>query len=235
MSIGVIGFIYKCLSNDDLLNDFLLMPVQSINSRNESLKALFINNDIGKLNFLTTSMLDLYSSSIFVRLYELVFNDILDVAYEMFKNKYPGYSYGNFVKSDLYYYNHVIPVIYDLLKNDTTKNKIKDIFAVYFDLSEQSILSDKTTDAKIKSDYTQNMDLQEELIHYRKGIYYQNKCKIPAYEVFTNMQLSKLLNKLPKTKEELINSEILRSEQIKKYGADIIEIILKHVNQAKRS
>lgn len=65
--------------------------------------------------------------------------------------------------------------------------------------------------------------LKEKLIEFRKA---RSKEKnIPVYYVFTNEELEKILDLIPKTIEELEMSRILTSIKLKSHGAEIINVI----------
>lgn len=65
--------------------------------------------------------------------------------------------------------------------------------------------------------------LKEKLIEFRKQ---RSKEKnIPAYYVFNNDELEKILEILPKTFEDLKNSKILTDVKINSHGKDIVNII----------
>ena len=70
-----------------------------------------------------------------------------------------------------------------------------------------------------------NDDLKERLIELRKTR--SNEMNIPAYYVFTNDELDKLVELRPKTIEELKNANILSPIKIKTHGKIIIEEINK--------
>ena len=48
---------------------------------------------------------------------------------------------------------------------------------------------------------------------------------IPAYYVFTNDELDKIIELKPNTLEELINAKILSNIKIKTHGKEIINVI----------
>ena len=66
-------------------------------------------------------------------------------------------------------------------------------------------------------------DIKNKLIEFRKKR--SKDMNIPAYYVFTNDELDKLLDILPKTIEELEKSNILSPIKIKTHGIEIIKII----------
>ena len=81
-----------------------------------------------------------------------------------------------------------------------------------------------------KNKYCMNMisvddDLKDRLIELRKTR--SNEMSIPAYYVFTNDELDKLVEIRPKTLDELKKSNILTPVKIKTHGEEIIKEILK--------
>lgn len=70
-----------------------------------------------------------------------------------------------------------------------------------------------------------NKTLKEKLIQFRKDR--SSEMKIPAYYVFTNDELDKIIELRPKTLEELKNLNILTPVKIKTHGEKIIEVINK--------
>ena len=67
--------------------------------------------------------------------------------------------------------------------------------------------------------------LKERLIELRRNR--SKEMKIPAYYVFTNDELDKLLELKPKSIEDLINANILTPVKIKTHGTQIIDEINK--------
>ncbi len=70
-----------------------------------------------------------------------------------------------------------------------------------------------------------NDDLKERLIELRKTR--STQMNIPAYYVFTNDELDKIVELRPRTVEELKNTNILSPIKIKTHGEQIIEEIIK--------
>lgn len=68
-----------------------------------------------------------------------------------------------------------------------------------------------------------NEDIKNKLINYRKTK--SQEKNIPAYYIFTNEELNLLLNHLPKTYQELEESNILSNIKLKLHGQEIINII----------
>lgn len=71
-----------------------------------------------------------------------------------------------------------------------------------------------------------NDNLKERLIEFRKNR--AKEMNIPAYYVFTNDELDKLVELKPKTSDKLKNLIILTPVKIKTHGEKIIEIIIKN-------
>ena len=65
--------------------------------------------------------------------------------------------------------------------------------------------------------------LKESLINYRKSK--SREKNIPAYFIFTNEELDKILENLPKSEKALKDSKILSDVKIKLHGKEIIDII----------
>ena len=70
-----------------------------------------------------------------------------------------------------------------------------------------------------------NDNLKDRLIELRKNR--SNEMNIPAYYVFTNEELDKLVELRPKTIEELKNANILTTIKIKTHAEEIIKVINK--------
>lgn len=65
--------------------------------------------------------------------------------------------------------------------------------------------------------------LREDLIEFRKAR--SSSMNIPAYYVFTNEELDKIIDFLPRTLEELTSLKILPPIKVKTHGKEIIELI----------
>lgn len=65
--------------------------------------------------------------------------------------------------------------------------------------------------------------MRERLITFRKER--ANELNLPAYYVFNNEELDKLIEARPKTIDELVNSNILPPIKFKTHGKQIIDII----------
>ena len=83
-------------------------------------------------------------------------------------------------------------------------------------VEENTISNNETSSEKL-------LEIRKKLIEFRKT---KSKEKnIPAYYIFNNDELDKILVLMPKTKQELANSKILTEIKIKLHGEEIINII----------
>lgn len=77
------------------------------------------------------------------------------------------------------------------------------------------------------SDETENTpeaeQLREKLIEFRKER--AREKGIPPFYIFNNMELEELLKIMPKSKEELVKSNVLPAIKVKVHGDEIIKII----------
>jgi len=76
---------------------------------------------------------------------------------------------------------------------------------------------------KYCTDNNKNDDLRNRLLELRKNR--SNEMNIPAYYVFNNEELDKLVELRPKTIEELRNSNILTPIKVKTHGEKIVNLI----------
>ena len=115
-------------------------------------------------------------------------------------------------------YNHSLRV----------KNIMEEMAKSYVDLSAKEEINYYDY---YKEKYCNNIsisikdDLKDKLIEFRKNR--SNEMNIPAYYVFTNEELDKLVELRPKTVEELKNANILTAIKIKTHGEEIIKTINK--------
>ena len=73
---------------------------------------------------------------------------------------------------------------------------------------------------EVKSDEKR---IKDKLIEFRKKRSVERK--IPAYYIFNNEELDKILEHMPKTFEELKNLKILTDVKVNSHGKDIVNII----------
>ena len=217
-AMAVTGCLYKVLVNEKLKNKFLTYKMTEVNNDNDELKFIFGQNDIGKLALLNRNLVINIGKNTLFDYFEFISTNILIPAYEDFKKDYPTYSYGNFVKSDLYYYKYILPKIYNSFK--------KELFTMLdvFEMGESStVIIDKEGTFE---DYKPG--LEEELKEYRVRVY--KALNVPAYEVFKNNQLVYLIKYKPKTIEELKKDAKFSNYQCEKFGEAVCKIIRKYTS-----
>ncbi|MCK5763441.1 MAG: HRDC domain-containing protein, partial [Clostridiales bacterium] len=77
---------------------------------------------------------------------------------------------------------------------------------------------------KSKTETTNNDAVKEKLVKYRLD---QSRTeKIKAYYIFSNKQMDIILEKMPKTKEDLLSCDGFGPSKVDKYGEQIIKILI---------
>lgn len=217
ITLAIFALIYKILSNKSLYSALIDIPFSDLNNDNEDLKFLVGQNDIGSLVFLNENLvMNLGKKSLF-DYFEYLYQNVLIPSYEQFRKNYPTYSYGNFVKSDMYYFNYVVPMVLKVLIRS-----LDNIYNDIYDLSKTSnVIIDKTSSF---DDYKPG--LEEELKEYRTRTY--KNLNIKPYEVFKNNQMAYLIKFKPKTIEELRRDAKFSPYQCEHFGEAICKIIKKY-------
>lgn len=223
MSLSIICLVYKCLINKEVRDYLMSLPEVNINNSNETLKSMLSQNDIGKLNFIKEYLHNIIVKTTFDSLFNNIFSKVLIPAYELFKKDYPNYSYSNFFKTDLYYYNYIVLVVYKLIKNPKKYSELNSLFNPFFDLDQKPKTSVFNDNPVIH--YT---SLTDELREYKKNVYIESGGKIESYRVITDLQITNIVKLMPKTKEDLAVQIKMKKNQIKDYGNKILEIVNKY-------
>lgn len=224
--LAVISAFYKVFTNDELYNYVKQLSLVDVNNNNEILKRYLSQNDIGNLNFINNKLYHIITKESFNVIFNRMTEDVLIPAYQKFKTNYYSYAYANFCKSDMYYYNFVLPEIVKKIKSEFVN--YRSLFEPFFDLNNKAI--NNIVEINEFSVENNNLTLQEELIALRKKIWKESNGTIEAYEVFTNKQLANIMKVLPKTTIELMTKAYLKKAQVEKYGNQIVELILKYTS-----
>lgn len=95
----------------------------------------------------------------------------------------------------------------------------------YYDYYKEKfcLISSNNNSEEKPQPVSSNDDLREKMVAFRKSR--STELKIPAYYVFTNDELDKLLEIKPTTIEQLKSSNILSPVKIKTHGQQIIDIL----------
>jgi len=218
--VGITGLIYKLLSNDDLFSKICSYKKAEINNENEDLKFLISQNDIGELPLFNSDLINNIGKSTFFNYFELIFVNILIPAYDSFKKDYPTYSYGNFAKTDSYYYKYVVPATVLFVKESKDQFNYADIF----DFSKSThVIIDRSSSF---NDYKPG--LEEELKEYRTRT--SKNLGVPAYEVFKNNQMASIIRFKIRKIDELRSTAKMSEIQCEKYGEAICKIVAKYAD-----
>lgn len=123
-----------------------------------------------------------------------------------------------FNKEKMYTIAYSIMANYSKIQNIDYISKYEKLIDKQKEELKKSQNDDCRVEEKLISD-----DVREKLIAFRRK---KSKEKnLPAYYIFNNEELEKLLELMPKTKEELANTKILTDTKIKLHGEEIIKII----------
>lgn len=91
------------------------------------------------------------------------------------------------------------------------------------DAQDKSSVETQNNDSQNNEKSSSDSLIREKLIAFRKA---KSKEKnVPAYYIFTNDELEKLLELMPKTKAELESTKILTDIKVRLHGDEIIEIL----------
>lgn len=218
--VGVTGLIYKLLSNESLFAKLCSYRKSELNNDNDDLHFLISQNDIGRLPLLNNDLINNIGKSTFFDYFEMIFNDILIPSYDAFKKNYPTYSYGNFVKTDSFYYNYIVPTVIYYLKNNRNTFNYEDIFD--FSRSTNVVIDKASSFGFYKP------GLEEELKEYRLRT--SRDLKIKPYEIFKNNQMVSIIKYKVRTLDDLKSIAKLSTMQVEKYGESICKIVSKYTD-----
>lgn len=218
--LGIIGLIQKVFTNSKLREEIRKKFTTNSDYDNDDFKYLLRQNDIGKLPLLKMDLISSFSKKSLGNCFDFIFSKIVIPAFEVFKRRYPTYSYNQFNKSDKYYYNYVVPAVFNAIKH--SKDELVSNLGVFFNL-----FADSSLEFKADTSLSENRPgLLEELKKYRNDI--SKRKDIPAYMVFKNVQLEYLVRYHPKSNEDLIAKCYFSQNQVFEFGHDIITIIKKY-------
>ena len=221
ITLGAYGLVYKTAINEELRE--YLINEKDLSSSNASLKLHIQQNDIGQTNLFRKETIENNKWNQYYAIFEELFGYVLIPAYEAFKKAFPTYAYSHFVKSDGHYYNYVVPQVVSLL------NKKEVIDNLLVGTEHQKVVLDYEKLINVQ-EQSYKPGLEQELIDYRRKIYYDSKKQIQAYEVISNRQLASVMKYLPKTKMDMSRFCGFKTGQLNTYGDHILQIIKKYTN-----
>lgn len=218
MVMSILGLLIKIYYNKELEDYLISLPSDFNFDTSLELKNKLSQNDIGNSNIFKNPDI-LSSTNILFNLYDLIYESYLKPSYDHHKIVYPMSSYATFTKNDTNYYRHVVPTV---IKNYNKFNYLFDqLMMEDRDLVEISAYKEINSIEDLPG-------LGEELREYRLYKFRESNGKIKAYEVFTNLQMSNLINRKPTTLEDLIAQGRMKKSSVSLFGKDIINIISKY-------
>lgn len=131
----------------------------------------------------------------------------------------------NYIQKDIYNYDS------DLLSNQKNMKNCADFF-VETNTHEYTSIAKKyekyisKTDTSTEEITSNQPTLREKLIEFRTKK--SNEMKVPAYYIFNNEELDKIVELKPTSTEELKNAKILSDIRFKCHSSDIIKVICEY-------
>lgn len=222
LSLAVIGLIVKLITNESLAKRMLAYPLPTINNENEDMKFMLQQNDIGTSSVINPQLIGYSESNSFHSVYDLIFDSILIPAYKKFRLYYPNYAYGNFGKTQSYYFNYILPAAVDYIFK--FESKIKESIGGLLNLS-----ADSSSGFKEQRQFDEyRPGLQEELMEFRKKKVASSNGRLKNSDVFSNLQMATICRVLPRSKIDFDYKCKLMKKQIDEFGDEIIRIVNKY-------
>lgn len=225
-TFATIGFMMKFIINSEARNSLLKLKFAEISGKNISLKSTLRVNDIGTVSLIKPNMFNEITKTCFFDLFTYLFERILLPAYSRFKKAYPNYAYGQFCKSDSYYYDFILPNTKSLLMSPSASIEINNYLKTFFNLEASADIAPSDEPDDVSAD-----SLEEELKNYRTKVADESGKTVKSYEVIRNMQIALIVRYFPQDSETLSEKCNLSDDQIAAYGKDIIEIVAKYVRK----
>lgn len=225
-TFATIGFMMKFIINSEVRNALVKLKFSEVSNKNLSLKSALRVNDIGTISLIKPNMFDEITKTCFFDLFTFLFERILMPSYSRFKKSYPNYAYGQFCKSDSYYYDYVLPNAKTLLTSSETSIEIGNYLKAFFNLEASANVT-----LPIEPDDVSADCLEEELKNYRTKTAGGSDKTVKPYEVMKNMQMALIVRYFPQDSKTLSEKCNLSDEQIAAYGKDILAIVSKYIRK----
>lgn len=220
---GLIGFFQKVSVNENVRDLFLSNKYNDVGSKNLELKAALRVNDIGTISLIKPSNYSILTKTSFFSLFDYLFEKVFLPAYQRFKRLYPNYAFANFCRTDVYYYDFVLPCAKSCLTSPKTANEL---------LEKLNLFNTDTTVDVQPSDEPEDSScdgLEDELKIYRNRVADESDKTVKSSDVLKNLQISAIIRFFPKTTKDLYDQCNLTDEQILNYGEDILAIVKKYI------
>ncbi len=222
LSFAVIGLLCKLMTNGQLTKQLRAFPISTLNNENEDVKFMLMQNDIGSLSIVSPLIINLIDKDTFAPVFDTIFDNILVPAYKKFKSQYPNYAYGNFSKTQSYYFKYVLPIGVDYV----FKHEAGLIQLLGTTLNLTADCSNCFREKRDFDDYKPG--LEEELKEFRKKKTDSSKGALKPFEVFKNMQLATICRVLPHSKLDLEMKCGFTKKQIEEFGDEMLRIVGKY-------
>lgn len=173
----------------------------------------------------------------FFALFEYCYKHFYGPGYELFKSVKDGQNnYSNFTKINNNYMTYIFFQIVREYRNGIVGADKIFLDSIFYQASEDDLDRDRhllqkyvnviSAEINVTSDVPEAVTarIKDELIAYRTKVCKEKRIK--AYEVFRNLSCDRIAKFAPTTIEELRNLRCLDESQIKKFGDDIILIVV---------
>ena len=210
-------FIREFTINGRKIKKGMYSPLRQVEAQREVIRKIWENNSSAIKKFFASNNFDYYRRVLVVAANQ---DTILNTSRAPKEMKYKILRADSLIRQIEYDINH--------RGNDEylySKKSMEEMAQSYINISSIEDINyyDYYKNKYFNNNISLNDDLKDRLIELRKN----RACamKIPAYYVFTNDELDKLVEIRPKTIEELKNANILTPIKIKTHGEEIINII----------
>jgi hypothetical protein len=224
---GIIGLIFKALTNEKFREKMISFPTGDISSTNDDFTFLVRQNDIGTITLLNPACFETVIKTTFFPLFNYFFDFILVDAYGAYLHKSSAGSYGDFCRSDRFYYDFVVKkTIYQLMHDSA---KIISLMSPCFNLDGKT--TGQYVATKKFDDYKPG--LREELVEFRNAKVKEakdNGYRLRPADVLKLDQISAIATYFPRSVSLLISKADMDFDQANKYGEEIIRIVNKYAN-----
>ncbi len=218
--IAIIGLLYKLYLNKTLIPAYNTV---SKKTEYEEVKVLLGQNDISKTDILRKNFLLHYDELKIFKLFDYIVDNILVSAYTSFRNKYYNFSFGHLSKSDMHYFNFIVPKTIGAIVNNSFAQDVD--FENIFDSGKKpEIITDII---KIKVNDRPGLKIELQNLNKEIDVKYPNT----NIQKLSYLDISKIMTCKYKTISELRNAYLsINDESIKTYGNDIIKLVKKYTD-----